>query len=90
MKRLVGSRLDKLKERILNKPKDFTYCEAKKLLGQIRFVEYNKGKTSGSRVKFYRKSDDKTILLHKPHPKDEMDRGVVESLVTFLKEIGDL
>lgn len=58
------SKLGKAKERILTKPKDYTYTEAKYLLNQLGFEEYTKGKTSGSRVKFYRKKDQKIILLH--------------------------
>ena len=42
------SKLEKAKARILSKPKDYTYTEAKFLLGQIGFEEFNKGKTSGS------------------------------------------
>lgn len=62
------SKLDKAKARILSKPKDYTYTEAIYLLGKLGFEEFNKEKTSGSRVRFYRKSDKKIILLHKPHP----------------------
>ena len=51
------SKIDKARKRILSKPKDYTYTEAKFLLAQIGFEEYNKGKTSGSRVKFYRQKD---------------------------------
>lgn len=46
------SKLEKAKERLRLKPKDYTYTEAKVLLSQMGFVEHNKGKTSGSRVKF--------------------------------------
>ena len=48
------SKFEKAKERILGKPKDYTYTEAKAFLSQLGFEEYNKGKTSGSRVKFFR------------------------------------
>lgn len=48
------SKLDKAKERILSKPKDYTYTEARYLLSKLGFKEFNKGKTSGSRVRFYR------------------------------------
>lgn len=44
------SRINKEIERIKQKPKDFTYEEAKKLLNKFGYYEYNKGKTSGSRV----------------------------------------
>lgn len=84
------SKLEKAKERILNKPKDYTYTEARYLLSKLGFEEFNKGKTSGSRVRFYRKSDQRAILLHKPHPEDEMDRGAVSDLVDFLKGLGEL
>ena len=84
------SGLTKAKERILGKPSDYTYSEAKYLLKQLGFEEYNKGKTSGSRVKFYRESDGAVILLHKPHPGDVMDKGAVKRLVEKLEEGGDI
>lgn len=50
----------------------------------------NKGKTSGSRVRFYRSTDGKLIDLHKPHPNPEMDVAAVKSLKAFLESIGEL
>lgn len=84
------SKFEKAKERIRSKPKDYTYDEVKYLLSQMGFEEYNKGKTSGSRVKFYRKEDKKAILLHKPHPGNIMRRGAIEDLVEFLTSLGEL
>lgn len=84
------SKFEKAKKRILSRPADYTYTEAKYLLGKMGFEEFNKGKTSGSRVRFFREYDDKVILLHKLHPEDEMDRGAVIQLVDYLKEIGEL
>ena len=84
------SKFEKAKERILGKPKDYTYTEARYLLGKMGFDEFNKGKTSGSRVRFYRERDRKVVLLHKPHPEDVMDRGAVSGLVDYLEEIGEL
>lgn len=84
------SKLDKAKKRILSKPRDYTYTEAKSLLIQLGFREYNKGKTSGSRIKFYRASDSKIILLHKPHPGDVMKLGAVKALVDYLIDLGEL
>lgn len=84
------SKFEKAKERILCEPKDYTYTEAKYLLEKIGYKEFNKGKTSGSRVKFYRETDKTIILLHKPHPNDEMDIGAVKDLVEFLKGLGEL
>ena len=76
------SKLEKAKERIRSKPKD--------LLSQLGFKEYNKGKTSGSRVKFYRKEDQKVILLHKPHPGNIMSGGATVDLADFLFDLGEL
>lgn len=84
------SKLDKAKARIKSKPKDYTYTEAKTLLSQLGFEEYSKGKTSGSRVEFYRKEDQKVILLHKPHPGDVMKAGAVKQMLDFLNELGEL
>lgn len=84
------SKYQKAKERILLKPKDYTYTEAKYLLSQMGFEEYTKGKTSGSRVKFYREKDKRIILLHKPHPGDVMKIGAVKDLVEYLIRLGEL
>ncbi len=84
------SKIDKARKRIFSKPKDYTYTEAKFLLAQIGFEEYNKGKTSGSRVKFYRQKDQRVILLHKPHPGDVMKPGAVKQLAEYLVKMGEL
>ena len=84
------SKLEKALQRLKDKPKDYTYSEAKQLLGQLRFIEYNKGKTSGSRVKFYRPSDKTIILLHKPHPGDIMPPAATRDLLDTLKNRGDI
>ena len=46
------SKIEKIIMRLKSKPKDFTYDEAIKVLNNFGFIEYNKGKTSGSRVLF--------------------------------------
>lgn len=84
------SKLKKAKERLNLSPKDYTYSEAKYLLSQLGFEEYNKGKTSGSRVKFYRPKDQRIILLHKPHLGDEMSLGAIKDLATRLRELGEI
>ncbi len=84
------SKYEKAKERIKLYPKDYTYTEAKSLLTQMGFVEYSKGKTSGSRVKFYREEDQKVVLLHKSHPGDIMKAGAVKALVNFLNDLGEI
>lgn len=76
--------------RIKSLPSDYTYTEAGSLLHHLGYTEYNKGRTSGSRVKFYRASDQSIILLQKPHPGDIMDPGAVRQLFNFLQRNGDI
>ena len=84
------SKIEKAKERLKQLPKDYTYTEARNLLKALGFEEWNKGKTSGSRVRFYR-SDDKAIIdLHKPHPQDTMKSYMVKDLKSRLIEYGEL
>ena len=84
------SKIEKAINRLKSLPKDYTYSEAKYLLGQLGFQESTKGKTSGSRVKFYRASDGESILMHKPHPSDIMGYKSVYGLAKFLARIGEL
>ena len=58
---------DKLIERFKKQPKDFTFNELVKLLCGLGFVISNKGKTSGSRVRFKNETLKIIIDLHKPH-----------------------
>jgi len=58
---------EKLSERFKKLPKDFTYNELKSLLGALGFILSNKGKTSGSRVRFHNSELKIIIDIHKPH-----------------------
>jgi predicted transcriptional regulator len=62
---------DKLIERFKKLPKDFTFDELVTLLSGLGFVTSDKGKTSGSRVRF-QNSDIKAVIdVHKPHTKGD-------------------
>ncbi len=82
------SKLKKEIERLKLKPKDFTYDEAKKILNNFGFIENNKGKTSGSRVKFI-DNQNRIIELHKPHPKNILKPYQINLIINKLKERGD-
>lgn len=84
------NQLEKAIVRLKLLPKDYTYSEARALLFRLGFNEYTKGKTSGSRVKFYRASDGFIILLHKPHPGDQMSLGATKALKDVLERNGDI
>ena len=83
-------KLEKAKARLRSKPSDYTYTEARYLLGRLGFSELNKGKTSGSRVCFYRAYDKCKIMLHKPLPGDELSVGATRDLRDKLEEMGEL
>ena len=84
------SKYEKALERIRNKPKDYTFNEAKTLLEKIGFEEVKHGKTSGSGYKFYRKKDNRVFFCHKPHPRKVMTEGAVEALLELLREAGEI
>ena len=79
---------EKLLERFLRMPKDFTWDELEKLLRKYGFEQYNKGKTSGSRVAFEKKGSDISLDLHKPHPKPILKPYQMKDVLEFLKIIG--
>ena len=80
------SSLEKAKQELLKCSKNYTYDDAKALLRKLGSEEKSKGKTSGSRVMFYRESDQRIILIHKPHSENTMDTGSVKDLIKCLKE----
>ncbi|KPU43925.1 hypothetical protein OXPF_20900 [Oxobacter pfennigii] len=81
------SKKEKLVERLLSKPKDFTCEELVTLLGYFEYKQVNLGKTSGSRIAFSN-SDKDYIRLHKPHPTNILKPYQVEDVITALKERG--
>lgn len=51
------SQFEKLWDRFLLVPSDFTYDELRKIMKHYGYSENNKGKTSGSRVVFIKRDD---------------------------------
>ena len=81
------SRLEKEIERLKSKPKDYTYDEAKSLLNKLGYIEHNKGKTSGSKVRFISNSNLK-IDLHKPHPRNILKQYQIIEIIRVLEKGG--
>ncbi len=79
------SKFDKLKERILKEPKDFTYDELKTLLTAMGYTESNKGKTSGSKVAFTNQDTQHIVRIHKPHPKNIIKQYALRFIIDELK-----
>jgi hypothetical protein len=74
---------EKLFERLKNNPKDFTFDEMQSLLEYLGFEMSNKGKTSGSRVKFIKGKIP--IILHKPHPRKELLEYQIKQILDVLE-----
>jgi hypothetical protein len=81
----IMTKRQKLIERLLSRPKDFSYDEARTILTSLGFEELNKGKTSGSRVLFA--NGNSTILLHKPHPSGILKPYQVRQIIETLQEL---
>ena len=78
------SKKEKLIERLKSKPKDFIFDEAESLLLQVGFVKSNKGKTSGSRIRFIK--GHTKINLHKPHPRNELQSYQLSDIIEKLEQ----
>ena len=83
----IMTKIDKLRKKFLNKPKDFTWAELKILLNGWGYVEYNGGKTSGSRVRFVHECRA-DIMLHKPHPNPELKSYIIKQIIEQLNKEG--
>lgn len=82
------SKKDKLVERLLNRPADFEYDEAKSLLEKFGYREDNRGRTSGSRMAFVNRGTKHIIRLHKPHPGNLLKKYQIEQLIEDLRSQG--
>jgi hypothetical protein len=77
----------KLVDRIIAKPRDFTWDELKALLSGFGYREASSGKTVGSRRRFVHERRG-PIILHKPQPGSELKSYQVSQIVTHLKVEG--
>lgn len=81
-------RKEKLLARLQSNPKDFTFEEAETLLSYFDYRRSNKGKTSGSRVMFTSREHQAKILLHRPHPGNELSKYQVRQLREHIEREG--
>lgn len=84
------STLTKRIARLMQKPTDYTYDELRALLHSLGYEEYNKGRTSGSRVMFAKTDNGKTLMLHIPHKPPYLKKYAIDNVIKFLKESGDI
>lgn len=81
------SKREKLMQRFLSKPADFTWNELKSLLEGLGYTLSDGGRTGGSRVRFLHPQHP-PVILHKPHPTPVLKRYVIEQVAEFLKKEG--
>ena len=78
---------EKLRDRFLKMPSDFTFDEMLRLLEGYGYVKSDKGRTSGSRV-IFKNGDKRPIMLHKPHPGNIVKGYAMKQVYDNLKEAG--
>ena len=79
------TKAEKLLNRFLTRPKDFTY---KELPGLLSSFGYKEQQGSGSRVVFFNEGIKHNIKLHKPHPGNVLKRYQIDLIIKELKSNG--
>jgi hypothetical protein len=75
------TKAEKLLNRFLSRPKDFTYNELLRLLSSF---DYKEQQGSGSRVVFFNEGIKHNIKLHKPHPGNVLKRYQIDVIIQEL------
>lgn len=65
------SKYDRIKRKIIEGSGNLTFEEITSLLNHFGYEQDEKGRTSGSRIRFYH-DERNAIILHKPHPRKTM------------------
>ena len=86
----LNSKQRKLLSRLFTIPADFKFSELRTLLSGFGYVESSGSASSGSRVYFLHPETKDVLILHKPHPGDEMRKAAVKSVCQFLLAHGDV
>ena len=76
------------KEKLIKKLKSgsqMTFDEVETLLMMLSYTKSNKGKTSGSRIKFMSDSHA-PIIMHKPHPRKELLQYQINQIKEILEQ----
>lgn len=80
------SKKEKLIDRLLSNPKDFTFNEMESLL--LYFGYRLKQGGTGSGVKFIRDGSNEVINFHKPHPSGILKKYVLDQIIDKLRKDG--
>ncbi len=80
------TKIDKLVDRLLREPKDFSFTELTNVLTHFGYIEIKTGKTAGFRMAFIREDSNHIIRLHKPHPKQILKMYQIKNILVELKK----
>ena len=83
----IMSKHQKLLDRFVSKPNDFTWHELETLLTGFGYRAGPQGNTGGSRRRFVHDTHA-AINLHKPHPGNELKKYQMTQIITHLKGEG--
>lgn len=78
---------EKLLEKMAYAKNTFPFKDLVVLLSQLG---YEKSEMAGSRVRFFHQETKHLILLHRPHPENEIKGGALKSVKQALKQEGFL
>jgi len=81
------SKIEKLRQELKGCPKTFDWNDIKRILSDAGYIEKRGGKTSGSRVWFSNPAAA-PIVLHKPHPGNQMKSYAIDFVVDILESEG--
>jgi hypothetical protein len=73
---------EKLLNKFISRPRDFTYND---LIRLLRGLGYKELQGSGSRVVFHNEEIKHNIKLHKPHPGNVLERYQIDLIIQELK-----
>lgn len=80
------SKKEKLIDRLLKIPNDFTFDEMVSLLSYFGY-ELKQGGT-GSGIKFIKQGSNEVINFHKPHPNGTLKRYILMQVIEKLRKDG--
>ena len=80
------SKKEKLIDRLIKKPKDFTFDEMVLLLSYFGYALKQGG--TGSGVKFIKEGSNEVINFHKPHPNGVLKKYVLDQVIEKLRKDG--
>lgn len=79
------SKSQKLLERFLSKPADFTWDELRTLLAFFNFSEVTQ---KGGSYRSFMDPKGRKIMLHKPHPENTLKRYALKDVKEKLEDFG--